>query len=60
MKHPPTPSIYAYSWNHGKPSRIPGVMLRTENMRVFVPKDQLLTFSDVMVDAYETYEQEQE
>lgn len=60
MRTPPDTSIYRYSWNHNKRDEVPGVMLRSDTARIFIPRDQLATFADYAIDALETYEQEQQ
>lgn len=60
MSAAPQATIYRYSWNHGKRDEIPGVLLRNDERRIFIPKDSLAAFADYMIDALETYEQEQQ
>ena len=50
-------SIQRYTWNRGKPDAIPGVIIRSGRHRTFIPKGQLATFADYMIDTLEEAEQ---
>ena len=51
-------SIQRYTWNRGKPDAIPGVLIRSGRHRTFIPKGQLATFADYMIDTLEEAERE--
>ncbi|MGP5671431.1 hypothetical protein [Brachybacterium alimentarium] len=57
MTSPTPPSLKRHTWYIESGNYIDGVQVRNGMFRIFIPKDQLLTFSDFCVDAYEAYGQ---
>ena len=51
-------SIQRYTWNRGKPDATPGVLIRSGRHRTFIPKGQLATFADYMIDTLEEDQQQ--
>lgn len=57
MPPPYAASIRRYTWHGPGGTAIPGVQLRNGPQSIFIPVQQLITFSDFCVDTFEAYEQ---
>ena len=57
MPPPYAASVRRYTWHRTGGLKIPGVQLRNGAQSIFIPAQQLITFSDFCVDAFEAYEE---